>query len=107
MVDVPVTVYALTFKAQEARSDDGTIVTGDGTVFVLVKDDWVNGTATPYYGESMPKEALTFPTEVEAMAFAHAWKFHPWDAKPRRGGWRVVPVTAITETVVTGYLEES
>lgn len=84
--------YAVIFKAKEARSSSGSVVTWEGEVMVAVKekDGWVPATSRHYRGGALPKETKLFRTEQAANRFMKKWKGHPWYAEPR--SWEVVEV---------------
>lgn len=110
-------VFAIIVTCKEVKGESGGTLIHDGAKVVVINESegWVSHTCRSLWaGETIPKDAKTFPTREKAEAFARYldsdeakndtswWKtWHPWYVQPK--SWEVVELKPVTRTEVVGF----
>lgn len=88
--------YVIKIISEEVRDIDGELITEEGQVFWLSKDEW-----GPLDSVEMDNRLLTFTGKEEADGFKSWAGLSSW-CVPKT--FEIVEVEPVTETVVKGYV---
>jgi hypothetical protein len=96
--------FAVCFKAQEAYSSNGDVLTREDEEYWVVREreGWVEATSCPVsLYPNPPKDIKLFSSEELAHSFMARWKGHPWYCVSQ--SYEVLEVEPVYEQRLKGY----
>jgi len=77
-------MFVIKYKAREAVSNDGQLLTPEGKEYWVVGDDWgPTSSSVMFHQGEVPDDVIKFKTKERAERFMTTWDGHPWYHKVR------------------------